>query len=116
MAVQQVQPHDRFPSGDFRDLAEISLSPQEISACYGLVFADLFDDLDWFKLAAVALPGGAQAWLLKYKGDQYPGTLVRVDAAADLSLAKGQLQQAFGLTDADFRWVAPGLQVSVALS
>ena len=116
MPVQQVQPHDLFPSGDYRDLAEIGASPDELAARFGLVFAKLLDDLDWFKLAAIALPDGSQLWLIKYRGDQYPGTLVRVDAGADLTQPRDQLAQVLGLTRADFLWVAPELETPAALA
>ena len=108
MHVQQVHRHEYWPSGDSRDLAEVRFSPEELASRYGLRFEEGLDDLDYFKLAAIALADGSQAWFIKYRGDQYPGTLVRVDASADLGQAQELLQRALGLADEDFPWIAPG--------
>ena len=114
MHLQQVRPHDSFPSGDSRALVELRFDPDELAERYGLSFEESYDDLDWFKLAAVALPDGSQAWLTKYQGEQEPGTTVYVDAAADPAMAKEQLAQTLGLTEDDFRWVTPELEQASA--
>jgi hypothetical protein len=69
--------------------------------------AERHDDLDAFKLAAIVLADDSQAWLIKYRGDQYPGTLVRVDAAANPVAAQHLVAQALDLDDQDFSWLAP---------
>ena len=114
MSIRQVAPHPVFPSGDSRDLAELRFSPDELTARRGLHFTERQDDLDAFKLAAIELADGVQAWFIKYRGDQYPGTLVRVDAAADPGMTKRQLVQALDLRDEDFSWVAPSLVTTPA--
>lgn len=112
--VKQVVPHPLFPSGDYRDLAEVRLNPTELAARYGVRFEQRLDDLDSFELAAIVLADGSQAWLLKYRGDQFSGTLVRVDANGDLSNAKAMLAHALDLGEADFAWVAPGVGATAA--
>ena len=107
MPVRQVPPHEYFPSGDSRALVELSFDPEELATRYGLAFEERYDDLDWFKLAAIELPDGSQSWLIKYRGEQEPGTTVYVDAGADLTAAKELLKQALGLTDDDVLWVSP---------
>ena len=108
MHVPQVAPHDYWPSGGSRDLAEIRFSPEELAERYGLTFTTGDDDLDRYQLAAIRLPDASQAWFIKHRGDQFPGTLVRVDADADLPRSKALLTQTLGLTERDFAWVAPG--------
>lgn len=107
MSIRQVPPHARWPSGDSRALATIRFSPEELAARYGLVFERGCDDLDWYQLAAIALPDGAQVWLIRHRGNPAPGTVVDIDAGADFARTKAQLTQALGLTDADFLWVSP---------
>lgn len=108
MPVRQVSPHPVFPSGDYQDLAEIRCSPEELVRRHGVNIAERHDDLDAFKLAAIVLADDSQAWLIKYRGDQYPGTLVRVDAAANPVAAQHLVAQALDLDDQDFSWLAPG--------
>ena len=114
MHVRQVRPHHHFPSGDSRALVELRFDPEELAARYGLTFAEDYDDLDWFELAAIELGDGSQAWLTKYRGEQEPGTTVYVDAGADPVAAKEQLARALGLGDEDFCWVAPELDLRSA--
>jgi len=104
--VHQV-PLQRWPSGDSKDLAELRLSPEELGRRYGLSFEELHDDLDDFRVAAIALPDGSNLWLYRYRHEPEPGTAVRVDAAADFRKAKAQLAQVLGLTADDFLWVSP---------
>ena len=114
MPVQQVPPHEFFPSGDSRALGEVRFDPNELSVRYGLTFEERLDDLDWFSLAAIALPGGSQAWFVKYRGEQEPGTTIYVDAAADVSEAMASLTRALGLADDDFLWVTSTNEASAA--
>lgn len=109
MEVRQVQPHDRFPSGDSRALVELRFNPQELSALYSITFEALFDDLDWFERAAIVLPDGSQVWLTRYRGEQDAGTTVYVDVGADPLVIKEELARTLRLGDADFAWVAPDL-------
>ncbi len=107
MPAQQVRPHDHFPSGDSRALATLRFSPEELAECFELAFEEGFDGLDWFALAAIALPDGSQAWLMRHQGNPEPGTVVYVDADADLDQARAQVVQVLVLSPEDFLWVSP---------
>lgn len=114
MPVQQVRPDDHFPSGDSQALATLRFSPEALAERHGLTFEEDNDDLDWFQLAAMALPDGSRAWLMRHQGNPEPGTIVYVDAGAELATAKAHLTRALGLREEDFSWVAPELVVPVA--
>ncbi len=114
MPVRQVPPHRHFPSGDSRPLVVLAGEPRELAARYGLSFEEGADDFDAFHLVAVALADGSQAWLLKYRGDPNPGTVVYVDTGADFARAKALLAQALELADEDILWVSPFAVVSTA--
>jgi hypothetical protein len=116
MHIQQVVPHDHWPSGDSRDLAEIRFAPDELAARFGLRFEDDLDDLDWYKLAALHLPDGSQVWLYRYRHDPSPGTAVRADAGADFAKTKEQLKQALDLSEDDLLWVAPAARASASVA
>lgn len=107
MLVRQVQPDAMFPSGDSLALAMLRFAPKELAQRYGLSFNEDYDDLGWYTLAAIVLPDGSQAWLLRHRGNPVPGTVVYVDADADLIQATTQLKQVLALTDDDITWVAP---------
>ena len=107
MPVRQVPPHQHFPSGDSRPLVVLTGEPRELAARYGLSFEESKDDFDAFQFAAIALADGSQAWLLKYRGDPNPGTVVYADASADFAHAKALLTQALELADEDILWVSP---------
>lgn len=109
MAVQQVRPQDHFPSGDSRALVEVSLDPAHLAERYGLSFEEGFDDLDWYQRAAIALPDGSQAWLMKYRGERGVGTTVYVDAAADPGETTEALLATLGLDERDVAWAVPGV-------
>lgn len=112
MAIRQVQAHPHFPSGDSRALVEIPFDPAELAARFGLAFEDAYDDLDRYQRAAIALPDGSQAWLVKYRGEADAGTTVYVDAAADVDAAKNLLLRTMLLTEEDLLWVAPEVAAS----
>lgn len=88
-------------------LVALRFSPEELAGRYGLAFEVGHDDLDEFKLAAIALPDGSQAWLERHCGDPDAATLAHVDASADLRMAMKDLQQVLELADDDFVWVSP---------
>ena len=107
MPVRQVPPHQHFPSGDSRPLVVLTGEPRQLAARYGLSFEEGEDDFDAFQLAAIALADSSQVWLLKYRGDPNPGTVVYVDAGADFAHAKALLAQSLELADEDILWVSP---------
>lgn len=109
MQVRQVRPLDLFPSGDSRALVELRFDPEELAGRYDLVFEERFDDLDWFKLAAIALPDEMQAWLVKYRGEREPGTTVYVDAGSNPVRVKAHLFQTLDLSVVDVVWSSPVL-------
>jgi hypothetical protein len=71
-----------------------------------------YDALDYYKLAAIALPNGAQPWLIRYRGNPMPGTVVYVDGGANTSRAAALVKQTLGLSDNDLIWTS--LSVSAA--
>ena len=107
MVVRQVPPHQHFPSGDSRPLVVLTGEPRELAVRYGLSFEEGEDDFDAFQLAAVALADGSQAWLLKYRGDPNPGTVVYVDAGADFPRAQALLTEALELAPEHLLWASP---------
>ncbi len=113
MPVQQVTPTNRFPSGDYRDLVELRLTPEDLSRRYGLRFDHYVDGLDTYHLAAIMLDEVAQAWLMKYRGDRSGGTLVRVDAGIDPTRAKQLLKETLNLHESEFVWVSPAVRASM---
>ncbi len=113
MPVQQVTPTNRFPSGDYRDLVELRLTPEDLAMQYHLRFAHHVDGLDRYRLAAIPLDDDAQTWLLKYDGDRRGGTLIRVDAGIDLTRAKRLLKEKLDLRESDFVWVSPAVRTSL---
>ncbi len=110
MAVRQVKPGKQFPSGEYRNLAELPFSPEELTERYGLTFEDDADDLDDYKLAAIELPDRSHAWFIKYRGDDAGGTLVRIDADANPTRAMALLEQIIGLHAADFLRINPNVR------
>ena len=107
-AITHVRPHERWPSGDSRPIAVLALDPDELATRHGVIFDDAIDDLDRVQLAAIGLADGSQLWLSKHLGDPNPGTVVRIDAAADPVAARVQLLGALGLDGRTFRWTSDG--------
>jgi hypothetical protein len=109
--LKQVEPYARFPSGDSRDLAEVPFTPEQLTKRYGLRFAEDADDFDTFRLAAIDLTDGAQAWFMRYRGEQGPGTAVLIDHDADPTLMMDLLENALGLPKSAFRWISPDVEM-----
>jgi hypothetical protein len=107
MGVHQVTPRKTWPSGDSRPIAVLPYEPPELSQLYGLSFKDGIDDLDRYKLAAIELPNGGQAWIYKHQSDPNPGTVVHVDAASDIEDALSGIAEALGIERSQFLWTAP---------
>lgn len=106
MPIRQISPY-RWPSGDNRPIATLALDPAELTARYGLVFEEDWDNLDYLQRAAIELADGTPAWLMRHRGDPHPGTVVYVDAAAHFGKARNLVLQSLNLTPAAFSWVAP---------
>jgi hypothetical protein len=100
--IQQVTPQRVWPSGDARPIAVLDLGPDDLEQRFGLTFEEGFDDLDNYRLAALALDDGSQAWLLRHQGNPEPGTVIFADAAAD-AIATRRL--VLGILDLDDRHV-----------
>jgi hypothetical protein len=105
--VRQVQPRAEWPSGDSRPIAVLPYDLPELSARYGLEYQEGIDDLDRYRLAAIELTDGEQAWLHKHDSDPNPGTVVYVDAASDVWEAQSLLLAALGLDRGALLWAAP---------
>lgn len=109
MTLHQGRPQDHFPSGDSRALLELALDPAHFAERDGVAFEEGFDDLDWYQRAAIALPDGSQAWLVKDRGERGVGTTVYGDAAADPAETSDVLLATLGLHERDVAWTAPGV-------
>lgn len=104
MNIHQVKPWKQWPSGDSRPIAVLPYDPAELSARYGLEYEEGIDDLDRYRLAAIELANGEQAWISKHDGDPNPGTVVHVDARIDAEDAQAMLLEAFGLDRDELLW------------
>lgn len=105
-SVEQVAPYRFWPSGDSRALAVLRFSPEELSRRYRLRFEEDYDDLDCYRLAAIRLPDGNQAWLMHYRGDPEFET-TDVDVAALSSATLRQVIAVLGLSSSDILWTSP---------
>lgn len=107
MNIHQAKPWKHWPSGDSRPIAVLPFDVAELSDQYGLTFQEGIDDLDRFRLAAIELGNGQQAWLTRHEGDPSPGTVVLVDSAFDIEEAQSLLGKALDLKRVAFLWMAP---------
>jgi len=107
MGIRQVIPWERWPSGDSRPIAVLPYELPELSDRYGLEYEEGIDDLDRYRLAAIELGAVGQAWVVKHEGDQNRGTVVYVDAAADIDEAQSLLVGALGIERGQLVWAAP---------
>jgi hypothetical protein len=105
--VRQVQPHDKWPSGDRIHLASVRFNVDALAARYDLTFEDGCDDLGNYRLAAIELPDRSQVWLESHEGDPPSETLLLVDAAADPEHALVQVLQTLDLNERDLTWITP---------
>ena len=106
MNVHQVQPWAQWPSGDSRPIAVLPDDLPELAARYGLTYQEGIDDLGHYRLAAIALADGEQAWLFKHDGDPNPGTVVLADAASEVWTTQSRLLDALGLKREALLWAA----------
>ncbi len=107
MTVRQVQPWTEWPSGDSRPIVVLPYNLSELAARYGLEYQEGIDDLDHYRLAAIELTNGEQAWLYKHDSDPNPGTVVHVDMASDVWEVQSLLLDALGLDRGALLWAAP---------
>lgn len=112
MGVRQVAPWSQWPSGDSRPLAILPYDLTELTARYGLRYQEGSDDLDRYRLAAIALTNGEQAWISKHDNDPNPGTVVYVDAESDVADAQSLLLDALSLDREELLWAAPVLAIA----
>ena len=106
MRVRQIPAPSRWPHRERRSLAILALDPDTIAERYGLVYDEQDDDLGRYRLAAIALADGEQAWLVKHEIDANPGTCVYVDARTDVTAALQRLLEVLAITRAELVWAA----------
>ena len=104
--LHQVEPWKQWPSGDSRPIAVLPYDLPELSARYGLEYEEGVDDLDRYRLAAIELANGEQAWISKHDGDPNPGAVVHIDARSDAAIAQSMLLAELGLNGDDLLWSA----------
>ena len=96
--------HPKWPSGQNRPIAVLSLEPAEISARYGIRFTVERDDLDLADVAIVELSSGRHLSLIRYRNNPSPGTEVAADFGDDRTDARQELLQAFRLDKSMLTW------------
>lgn len=109
-AYEQAE-YDRWPSGDCRTAAMLGLEPEEIESHFGVAFRRDVDGLDYHRYAWVRLASGRQVLLIRYEGNQFPGTEVLVDARDDRPAALRELLDALGLPDDAVTWTPESVTV-----
>jgi hypothetical protein len=100
-------PRTLWPSGSGLPVAVLAFEPDELERHYGLRFREDVDDLDRLVFAILRLDDGSNALLYKHAGDPNPGTVVNVDAHANLSAERELLERALHLEPGNLLWVAP---------
>ncbi|MDQ3693076.1 MAG: hypothetical protein M3464_05565 [Chloroflexota bacterium] len=106
MGIRQVRPWKQWPSGDSRPIAVLPYDLPELAERYGLKYQEGIDDLDRYRLAAIELANGEQAWLYKHANDPNPGTVAHVDAGSDAAGALSLLLDALSLDRDELLWAA----------
>jgi hypothetical protein len=99
-----------WPSGRSQAMAVLAFEPEEIRDRNGVQFEEDVDDLDRLVFAVLRLDDGSNALLYKHDGDPNPGTVVNVDARADLARERESLMNTLRLENGDLLWVAPGAE------
>lgn len=105
MQIQQVPPHQQFPSGEARPIATLRFSPSEISTRFGISFEDGFDDFDHYTLAALQDMNIGQIWLFRYFHSPESGTEILVDSSTNVAKALSVVIAMLELTTDDLIWV-----------
>lgn len=106
MNVKQIMPH-RFPSGDSYTIAMLKYEPDELAAIYHIKFEEDYDDLDYFKFAALEDAQIGQIVLQRYKNNEVNGTDILVDSMVDVKTGIEAIRQMFDLKEGDIAWVNP---------
>jgi hypothetical protein len=105
--IAQVAPLERFPSGDAWTVGVLTQSPNELAERFGLSFEVGIDDLDSYKLAAIAEPQVGQFWLFAHDQAPFGGTDVMVDSAVSRDEALCAVWRALHLDVRAFAWLSP---------
>jgi hypothetical protein len=105
--MTQVEPYDRWPSGEGWTVAVTRATPEEIAEQAGLTFEPGVDDLDQYVLAAIADGDIGQFWLIRHENAPERGVEVVVDRAVDRTSALRALRRHLPTEYCDFAWLAP---------
>jgi hypothetical protein len=92
-------------SGQGAAAGVLALSPEALSARYGLRFVESADNLDAYDSAAIRMSSGRRFGLLRYRGSPSRGTEVHADSTDDLLDALREFLDAFELSADDLVWV-----------
>jgi hypothetical protein len=96
-----------WPSGHATRTLHIRLEPDDLTARFGLNFADGYDQLDVIRFASAVLDGRAPVEFVRHRGAPVAGTEVLTDAAADVAASVALVADVLDLTDEDIIWVRP---------
>jgi guanylate kinase len=103
--MKQVAPWPRWPSGDCKTVAVVKLTPHEIELRSGLRFEQDADDLDAYRVAAVADRELGQLWLWRYQHAPEGTTQVMVDADVSRETALTAVERQLGPLAGNIAWV-----------
>jgi hypothetical protein len=105
--VLQVKPVTAWPSGDGWTIGTLSLEPEELAERLGIEFESGRDDLDAYRLAAIAESQVGQLWLFAHENAPQGGTDIIVDRSVTRDIALGALARTLGIDIRSFDWVNP---------
>src|SRR5688572_3065696 len=96
-----------WPSGDGWPIGILTLSPDELTRRFGIVFERDTDDLDDFEVAAIADESIGQFWLFRHVQSPSKGTEVRADMATTRTSVLKAVWEQLRLDDMSFEWLNP---------
>ncbi len=109
--MQQVTPLRYWPSGNGWTVGILDRLPSQLESV-GIVFERDSDDLDSFRLAAIADEEIDQFWLFSRDHAPIQGTEVIVDAAMDRDTALDAVARQLGLQRDAYLWTSPDARLS----
>lgn len=96
----------RWPSGDYRPVALLAVTPEVLEARLGVTFEHGRDDLDEYRELGLELSSGRRVLLNWYERAPEPrGLDLWTDAADDPVAARDETLKALGLSTSTLLWV-----------
>jgi hypothetical protein len=102
--VEAIEKFEKWPSGDYRPILSLLVSPSALASRFNGYLIDGKDDLDEFTAVCFHVEGVGPVLFVSHANDPSPQTEVDVDFGVDADAAMRLVMAEFDINEIDVLW------------